>query len=84
MGGLKEDEAPAAPGRHTMNATFEQLGKRYLDEVTALSPVSATSLGDHRFDAELDEVSPEAKQRKAAFCGSSAASIPPSCPGPTR
>lgn len=51
-----------------MDATFEQLGKRYLDEVTRFSPVSATWLGDHRFDGELDEVSPEAKQQKAAFC----------------
>lgn len=53
-----------------MDAVFEQLGKRYVDEVTALAPVSATSLGDHRFDGELDEVTPEAKQRRAAFCRS--------------
>jgi len=58
-----------------MDTTFEQLGKRYLDEVTALSPVSATWLGDHRFDGELDEVSPEAKQRKAAFCRSCLAEL---------
>lgn len=51
-----------------MDTRFEQLGERYLREVTALSPVSATWLGDHRFDGELDEVSGEARQRRAAFC----------------
>jgi uncharacterized protein (DUF885 family) len=53
-----------------MDSQFEQLGRRYVDEVTALSPVSATWLGDHRFDDQLDEVTPEARQRQAAFyCG---------------
>jgi len=51
-----------------MDAPFEQLGRRYVDEVTALSPVWATSLGDHRFDGQLDDVSRQAKERKAAFC----------------
>ena len=50
-----------------MNSEFEQLAAQYVDEVTALSPVSATWLGDHRFDDQLDEVTPEARQRKAAF-----------------
>jgi uncharacterized protein (DUF885 family) len=51
-----------------VDSEFEQLGRRYVEEVTALSPVSATWLGDHRFDGQLDEVSREAVQRKAAFC----------------
>ena len=50
-----------------MDSEFEQLAAQYVDEVTALSPVSATWLGDHRFDDQLDEVTPEARQRKAAF-----------------
>jgi len=50
-----------------MDSQFEQLGRRYVDEVTALSPVSATGLGDHRFDDQLDEVTPAARDRKAAF-----------------
>lgn len=52
----------------TADSTFEQLSKEYVDEVTAFSPVSATSLGDHRFDDQLDEVTAEAKQQEAAFC----------------
>ena len=51
-----------------MDAAFEQLGSRYIDESAALSPVSATWLGDHRFDDRLDDVSREALDRQAAFC----------------
>ena len=40
-----------------MDQTFSALAERYLDEYPALSPVNATSLGDHRFDEQLDEVS---------------------------
>ena len=47
---------------------FEQLAARYLDEFPALSPVSATSLGDHRFDSQLDIVSEESRAQKRAFC----------------
>jgi len=50
-----------------MDSTFEELGRRYVDEVTALSPVSATMLGDHRYDDRLDEVSDEARQRRVEF-----------------
>jgi len=50
-----------------MDAKFDQLAEQYVDEVTALSPVSATGLGDHRFDDQLDEVTPAARHRKAAF-----------------
>ena len=51
-----------------MDAAFEQLGSRYIDESATLSPVSATWLGDHRFDDRLDDVSREALDRQAAFC----------------
>ena len=47
---------------------FEQLAARYLDEFPALLPVSATGLGDHRFDSRLDMVSVEARAQKRAFC----------------
>ena len=51
-----------------MDSTFEQLADRYVDEVTAYSPVSATHLGDHRYDDSLDDISVEARQKKVAFC----------------
>jgi len=50
------------------DAAFERLGKRYVDEAPGYSPVSATWLGDHRYDDRLDEITVEAKQQKAAFC----------------
>ena len=51
-----------------MNQTFEQLAERFLDEYPALSPVGATSLGDHRFDEKLDEVSDDAREQEREFC----------------
>jgi uncharacterized protein (DUF885 family) len=45
--------------------TFEALSKRYLEEMMALTPVNATSLGDHRFDGELDDVSAAGYDRRA-------------------
>jgi uncharacterized protein (DUF885 family) len=47
---------------------FQQIAARYVDEFPALSPVSATTLGDHRFDSQLDAVSAEARDRHGAFC----------------
>ena len=52
----------------SLDEQFEHLGARYMDEFPALSPVSATALGDHRFDSQLDMVSAEARARKRAFC----------------
>jgi len=46
---------------------FSRLAARYVDEYPALSPVSATGLGDHRFDRLLDEVSDRARQEKRDF-----------------
>ena len=46
---------------------WENLAGRYLDEMPAFSPVGATSMGDHRFDGELDQVSAEARAGEAAF-----------------
>lgn len=46
---------------------FDRLASEYLDRMPALSPVGATLLGDHRFDSELDDVSPEARRARAAF-----------------
>jgi uncharacterized protein (DUF885 family) len=58
----------AAPPPHTptpTDAAFEAISKRYLDEMMALTPINATSLGDHRFDDQLDDVSGTGYQRRA-------------------
>ena len=60
----------ATPPAHVTtesDTTFEQLSRRYLDEMTALTPVNATSLGDHRFDNQLDDVSVAGYERRAAL-----------------
>ncbi len=51
-----------------MDQQFSQLAENFVKEFPALSPVSATQLGDHRFDAELDDVSKEGRERQIAFC----------------
>ena len=42
---------------------LESFFKGYLDENFRLQPVQATKLGDHRFDAQLEDVSPQARER---------------------
>ncbi len=68
-----QSPAPAAgdPAAATATAVdseqdraFAALAARYLDEGLALSPVAATQIGDHRFDAELDDLG--AAGRKAS------------------
>lgn len=49
------------------NQQFQKLAARYVDEAPALSPVSATALGDHRFDSEVDEITPAGRERQRAF-----------------
>lgn len=47
---------------------FDRLAKEYVDEFPALHPVSATLLGDHRFDGEVDEVSEAGRRQEVDFC----------------
>ena len=41
----------------SMDQVFQRLAESYIDESPSLAPSSATTLGDHRFDRQLDEVS---------------------------
>jgi uncharacterized protein (DUF885 family) len=45
---------------------FEQLAQQYIGELGAISPVSATSIGDHSVDDKLDDVSADARDRLVA------------------
>ncbi len=47
-------------------AAFAAIGQRYLDGIAALSPVYATQLGDHRHDADLDDMSAAGRARRVA------------------
>jgi len=53
--------ANAAPS--TADARFEALSARYVGEFGRYSPVSATALGDHRFDGDLDDVDAAGRAR---------------------
>ena len=58
----------ATPPESAADRQFDKLEKRYVDEAPAMAPVSATLLGDHRFDGKLDQVSKASRDREAAFC----------------
>src|SRR5689334_5022582 len=45
------------------DAKLEVFFKQYLDEHFKLQPIQATELGDHRFDAMLDDVSKPARDK---------------------
>jgi uncharacterized protein (DUF885 family) len=62
-------EAPTSPPPPppTPDQQFEALAARYLKEFPEAVPVSATALGDHRFDARLDDVSAATWQSRIVF-----------------
>jgi uncharacterized protein (DUF885 family) len=64
-------ESSAAPtAASAVSATddqFKDLSARWLDGAMKLSPVSATQIGDHRFDGELDDLSAEGRARSLDF-----------------
>ncbi len=59
--------ATTAFAEQKADADFEALAARYLDEMPSLSPVSATSIGDHRYDDILDQVNASARKKSKAF-----------------
>lgn len=65
---MMEHSCPAEDA--AMSARWTELAARYLKESPALAPVSATALGDHRFDSELDDVSDRARNRQREFARS--------------
>ena len=65
--------APATDGQATAaavsaaDAAFTDLSARALEGWFQLSPVSATQIGDHRFDGELDDLSEGGRARGLEF-----------------
>jgi uncharacterized protein (DUF885 family) len=49
------------------DAAFADLSKRALDGWLQLSPVSATQIGEHRYDGELDDLSAAGRQKNLEF-----------------
>ncbi|KGQ19610.1 putative lipoprotein [Lysobacter dokdonensis DS-58] len=62
-------EGTAAPAAATQqaDAKFDAISKRWLDEWMRLNPVSATQIGDHRFDANLDDYSAAGPKAQVDF-----------------
>jgi uncharacterized protein (DUF885 family) len=63
--GLAALAAPAAAASPA-DARFEALGRRYIDILTGSSPVSATQLGEHRYDHLVDDLSAAGRNRALA------------------
>jgi len=49
------------------DAKFADLSKRWLDGWLRLNPVGATGIGDHRFDAEIDDLSAAGRRKSLDF-----------------
>ena len=60
-------QPPAFAAGVSADARFDALGKRFVEEFGRYSPVSATQLGDHRFDRELDDLSASGRARTLAW-----------------
>ncbi|KAF1702273.1 DUF885 domain-containing protein [Pseudoxanthomonas suwonensis] len=69
LGACQKTEAPdhgatpAATAQSPADAAFAGLSQRALDTWMRLSPVSATQIGDHRYDAEIDDLSAEGRRQ---------------------
>jgi len=72
LGGCQQADAPTngstpaasqQAGDAAVDAAFADLSKRALDTWMQLSPISATQIGDHRYDAEIDDLSAAGQQK---------------------
>lgn len=59
--------ASAAAATGQADAVFADLSRRWLDGWLQLNPISATQIGDHRFDSEIDDLSATGRARTLAF-----------------
>ena len=58
------------PSSGPTDLQFERLTKQYINEFPALNPVSATTLGDHRFDSQLNSVTVASRDKQLKFAKS--------------
>lgn len=61
------DIAATAADTAKADAAFADLSKRALEGWLQLSPVSATQIGEHKYDGELDDLSAAGRQKGLAF-----------------
>jgi len=58
------------------DAKLESAFKKYLDESFRVRPLEATRMGDHRFDSELEDPTPEARHDWLEFARKTLADLP--------
>jgi uncharacterized protein (DUF885 family) len=58
----KATAPPATAGSE--DARLAELSRRWLDGALRENPIGATAIGDHRFDAEVDDVTEEGRRRR--------------------
>jgi uncharacterized protein (DUF885 family) len=58
-----------------VDARFADLSKRWLDGFLKLNPIGATQQGDHRFDAEIDDLSAAGRTAYVAFANTMLAEL---------
>ncbi len=70
LAGCQNDKAPAAEtptaaaaSQSQADARFAELSQKALDTWMQLSPTSATQIGDHRYDGEIDDMSATGQQK---------------------
>ncbi|WP_422505547.1 DUF885 domain-containing protein [Stenotrophomonas sp. GZD-301] len=73
LGGCQQADAPpaatdapaaaASTSDAAVDTAFADLSKRALDTWMQLSPISATQIGDHRYDSEIDDLSAAGQQK---------------------
>ncbi len=61
------EKTPAPMTDSAVEAQFASLSKRWLDGWLKLNPINATQQGDHRFDAEIDDLSADGRKRAVEF-----------------
>jgi hypothetical protein len=66
----------AWPQAHEADAKLDKFFRQYLDEHFQMQPMAATELGDHRFDALLDDVSRTSRERWLAHAKKTLTDLP--------
>ena len=67
--------AAKATADAAVDARFADLSKRWLDGFLKLNPVGATQQGDHRFDAEIEDLSAAGRTAYVAFANTMLAEL---------
>ncbi|MBN8647228.1 MAG: DUF885 domain-containing protein [Caulobacterales bacterium] len=67
--------AANAASQSQFDKEFAKLSANWLDNYLRLSPVQATQIGDHRFDAQIDDLSAKGRAKQLAFNKSTLAKL---------